>query len=687
MRDDMVTAGESPLPVPARPSDEPRVRVAGLLDRMSTDTLAVLDVFLALGLLGVYLKLALMAPQWGAVARFLGHEPGQPLAAIEQIGFFASDIALNLIAIPILATGVLSVVSARLRVAAAGIAAGLMSLAYFVELRAGTEVGQYISGTVVRDFVGWGLANPASMLDYLTPASLAKLGLLLVSLVVIVVVARRARVAADPARRRYRLALGLPPAVLMTAAAGTTAVACAVRLPQSPLNTSAVELAVQALIARTDPVSAAAWVSLDDALASLRELTHTPPLDRSHAFAGREAGSDVLLFMMETGPAQALDYAAGAADLPAARRLLPRAFVGSRHYTAHPYSSDALFAVLSGTYPYGRTQLLGNLGRRDVNGLFSSMPADVGHRGVYLPSLYQIELDEAMYQAFGARMLYVADRHPRDPLRAIAERRAEALLRRFDAGGRLEPVARARLRDALFHDLQALERVKADITRAIAGGGRYAVMFFPEVGHGPWPQLRQGDDVLARGRLLMELQDEWLGELLDLIAAAGRFDRTVVAVTADHGLRTRAEYPPLRVGFITDVMFRVPLLVYAPRTLQAPMAIDAPTSHVDLAPTLLALAGGGDGAARMHGVPVWQRTPRHRIYVLGSAYGGADGFVEDGRYYMRQALSGAVYASDTFDFAGRHQVAPAGPVAAFVAGAIEQARDRQHALVARLREP
>lgn len=690
MRDDAVAAADGPLPVPAGRSDGSREEAArfGALDRLSTDTLAVLDVFLALGLLGVYLKLALLAPQWGAVARFLGHDSGQALRLTEQIGFFASDISLNLIVVPLLATGLFSLLSGPARVATAGAVAGLLSLAYFIELRAGSEVGQYIAGEVVRDFVGWGLAKPSSALDYLTPASLAKLGCLLALLGAIVFIARAARRADVRARRRYRLALGLPPALLLAAAVVTAGTGYALRLPHSPLNTSAVGLAIDALIATPDPVSASAWMSREEALASLHRLTHTTPFVRTHAFAGRETGADLLLFMMETGPVQALDAAARASELPAARRLKPRAFTASRHYTAHPYSSDALFAVLSGTYPYGRTQLLRDLGRRELNGLFSSLPDGIGHRGVYLPSLYQIELDDSMYRAFGARTLYVADRNPDDPLRARAGQRADALVRRFEAGGRFDAGVREHLRTTLFLDLQALERAKADISRAIAAGGRYAVMFFPEIGHGPWPQLRQADtDVLARGRLLMELQDEWLGELLDLIAAAGRFDRTVVAVTADHGLRTRAEYPPLRVGFIGDVMFRVPLLVYAPRTLQAPLPIDTPTSHVDLAPTLLALMGEADAAARMHGVPVWQRAPRDRIYVLGAAYGGADGFVEAGRYYMRQALSGAVYASDTFEFADRDQVAPDDARVAFVTGAIEQASERQHAFIARIREP
>jgi arylsulfatase A-like enzyme len=185
----------------------------------------------------------------------------------------------------------------------------------------------------------------------------------------------------------------------------------------------------------------------------------------------------------------------------------------------------------------------------------------------------------------------------------------------------------------------------------------------------------------------MDLQDAWLGELMDVIEAGRRLDRTVIAVTADHGLRTRAEYPRLRVGFLGDVMFRVPLLLYAPRAIAAETVLDAPTSHVDLAPTVLALLGASDAASRMHGVPVWQRTARDRLYVLASAYGGADGFIENGRFYMHQVLSGAVYASDRFDFTDADQVRPGTALSGFVIGALDQASEGQHALAIRLRSP
>ena len=186
----------------------------------------------------------------------------------------------------------------------------------------------------------------------------------------------------------------------------------------------------------------------------------------------------------------------------------------------------------------------------------------------------------------------------------------------------------------------------------------------------------------------MDIQDAWLDELLDVIAAARRLgSATVVVLTADHGLRTRAEYPELRVGFLSDVMFRVPLMIYAPRAVPAPTVLAAPTSHINLAPTLLALLGSpgrGRPDARHPGLAGDRSSDR--LYLLASAYGGADGFVEGGRFYMHQTLSGAVYANDRLAFGDADQTRPGDPIVSFVVGGLEKARARgSTALVTRLR--
>ena len=118
--------------------------------------------------------------------------------------------------------------------------------------------------------------------------------------------------------------------------------------------------------------------------------------------------------------------------------------------------------------------------------------------------------------------------------------------------------------------------------------------------------------------------------------------------------------------------------------MSSPVTIAHPTSHIDLTPTLLTLFGKSAAAEEMQGVPLWQRTGRERLYLLGANYGGADGFVEDGTYYMRQALSGAVHQAHQFAFRDVTQVQLESPTIPFVTGALEEAVHLQQALVSRL---
>jgi hypothetical protein len=465
-----------------------------------------------------------------------------------------------------------------------------------------------------------------------------------------------------------------------------TPVRYAYRLPDSRLTVSAIERAFWALIGEGGSQRAAKPLTFEQTLETWRQLTRTAEVDATNDWVGREGGSDLIIFMMETGPAQALDFAdVVGRSLPGVGPLYDRAFVARRHYTTHPYSSDAMYSVLSGLYPQGRRRVLRSFGSRSLNGLMTGLKAGGVLSAVYLPSLYHIELDDRMYAAFGSDLLYAADEQTSDPRRASAERRAAALIAGLErSGSRFDRRSGELLHRRLRADFQAMEKMKADITEAVRAGRRYRVMFFPEVGHGPWIPLHSEPDTLARGRTLMLLQDSWLKEIVDILRNLGTLERTVIAVTGDHGIRTRVEDPVLPIGKISDYTFRVPLLIYAPQTLKRPTPVIHPTSHVDFAPTLLALFGQTDSVKGMQGVPIWQRSASDRIYFLAFSYGGADGFAQDGTYYMRQGLSGAVYAHHSLSFENSHQGKPGDPVIPFVNEALTRADQLQRMLVTRL---
>ena len=111
-----------------------------------------------------------------------------------------------------------------------------------------------------------------------------------------------------------------------------------------------------------------------------------------------------------------------------------------------------------------------------------------------------------------------------------------------------------------------------------------------------WPQMvaAQPADVAYR-RLyyyLHKLVDQAIGRILDALEASGMADDTIVVFTSDHGDLLGA-HGGLQQKWCNafDEATRVPLIVTGPGITPVPGGIATPTSHVDLIPTLMGLAG------------------------------------------------------------------------------------------------
>jgi arylsulfatase A-like enzyme len=85
--------------------------------------------------------------------------------------------------------------------------------------------------------------------------------------------------------------------------------------------------------------------------------------------------------------------------------------------------------------------------------------------------------------------------------------------------------------------------------------------------------------------------DSALGELVDAIDAAGLRDRTLIAVTADHGEGLGQHGLLDHAAHLYDEQIRVPWVLRWPGTLPAGTRIQTAVGLVDLAPTLAELAG------------------------------------------------------------------------------------------------
>ncbi len=111
-----------------------------------------------------------------------------------------------------------------------------------------------------------------------------------------------------------------------------------------------------------------------------------------------------------------------------------------------------------------------------------------------------------------------------------------------------------------------------------------------------WPKMIfESAADLAYRRLYYYLQkvvDESIGRILEALQDSGMFDDTIVAFTSDHGDLIGAHGGLVQKWFnVFDEATRVPLLVSGPGIAQIDGGISTPTSHVDVIPTLLGLAG------------------------------------------------------------------------------------------------
>ena len=135
---------------------------------------------------------------------------------------------------------------------------------------------------------------------------------------------------------------------------------------------------------------------------------------------------------------------------------------------------------------------------------------------------------------------------------------------------------------------------------------------------------RQGPDDYDLDRYLNVLHetDRHLGRLFDALRRAGLDRNTLVVVTGDHGQAFGSPHDVYAQGHaVYEEDVHVPLMFWFPRMYRAPVRSNTVGSHVDLAPTILDLAG-------LPPVPEWQgrslfesdRPPRAYFYAAGDRF-------------------------------------------------------------------
>jgi phosphoglycerol transferase MdoB-like AlkP superfamily enzyme len=197
---------------------------------------------------------------------------------------------------------------------------------------------------------------------------------------------------------------------------------------------------------------------------------------------------------------------------------------------------------------------------------------------------------------------------------------------------------------------QSFLRALRAVTAAESQNRRAFVMLGTTIGHYPWP-AKPGEEGRSNEEKVFEIAalfDRLLGEFLQSLKDHGLDDQVLIAVTGDHGFRMRTEFESMGLkAEHGDVAFNVPFLLYGSGLFEKQIRIPYVTSHVDIAPTLLALSGIRDDSWLHHGTNMLDQRIRNRAtFMMNTNLSPVSGFRLNGCHSTLNDLTGEVQVRD-----------------------------------------
>jgi arylsulfatase A-like enzyme len=158
-----------------------------------------------------------------------------------------------------------------------------------------------------------------------------------------------------------------------------------------------------------------------------------------------------------------------------------------------------------------------------------------------------------------------------------------------------------------------------------------------------WPRMLYDQDADAAYRRLYhhlhQLVDGAIGRILEALETSGMADDTIVVFTSDHGDLVGAHGGLMQKWYNAyDEALRVPFVIKGPGVAATQTGVDIPTSHIDLVPTLMGLAGiDADDATEAVGQEhdETHRLPGRDLSRLVTGSRAADSFVAP-LYFMTE---------------------------------------------------
>ena len=461
----------------------------------------------------------------------------------------------------------------------------------YANLQTWGQVGRFMTFSALIDAITFGISKPEMIRDYISIGGLLKLITLTGSSLVVFLFAHHMK----PYRHLHRCAalagLACIPTSLAIALVGTQS-----SIDRNQITNSFLMNCFYALTStsKTNTTHNASSISeINSSFLTLHHLTATPSPNIN---AGVERQSNLLLFVLETGSIDFLDVRKKLPDHPVWNKLSHSLFIGANHYSVFPASAESNLAILTGMYPpraYYDTCLVDLKRGEAIPSVITSMAQRGVTTAAYLPYPSQVPMDKVTFEHTGFKKVYYGQHNKRP--------------------------------DQKDADILSLEEMLKDIGDWSRHGEQFAVGFFPQRGHGPWP-AHLGENIIDRGKAVAMQQLDWLLEIVSLLESSRTLEKTVIIITGDHGVRTSQEDESVRVGMIDRYSLHVPLFIYAPNARYPTGPIDSPTSHVDLAAEIVHLFDLKKTSLQQ-GLPLLSSDiEKRRQFFMASWYYGADGF-------------------------------------------------------------
>jgi hypothetical protein len=333
----------------------------------------------------------------------------------------------------------------------------------------------------------------------------------------------------------------------------------------------------------------------------------------------------VLIVTLETAPLKYYPLIDNPA-LPVFYEMSKHAVTSDHHYAMSPYTWWNNASILSGTYFVQKGKGIFDYGDFETDSI-ASIFAKRGYTATFVESSkHGWGKTTGFWNNFGFTRLLDSD--------------GDAIP--FDRSS--YPVIVDKERQSFARALEAIIDAESRKTKAM-------VLLATTIGHYPWLAKPGGGGRSSEENLygIAALFDELLGELLKSLKQHGIHEQVLIVVTGDHGFRMRTEFES--VGLKAehgDVAFNVPFLLYGPGLFEKQIRLPYVTSHVDIAPTLLALVGITDDSWLHHGGHMLdQRLSNRVIFMMNTNLSPVSGFRWNGCHYTLNELTGTVQVRGT----------------------------------------